>query len=211
MFIEVNNRKVEVIITKKTSNKHSYMRLKDDGKLYINTSYFMSKKNIDKFIKENISFIEKSLKRLDKKEADSQKFIYLGKEYIKVYWDKKQIVLKDDKVYLNQSSNIDAFLRKEAKRVFLERLDIQFNNFSKKIPYPSLIIRKMTSRWGVCNIKAKKITLNLELIKKDLSLIDYVIVHELAHFVQANHSEKFWNLVEENYKDYKSARKVLKN
>lgn len=211
MFIEVNNRKVEVIITKKTSNKHSYMRLKDDGKLYINTSYFMSKKNIDKFIKENISFIEKSLKRLDKKEADSQKFIYLGKEYIKVYWDKKQIVLKDDKVYLNQSSNIDAFLRKEAKRVFLERLDIQFNNFSKKIPYPSLVIRKMTSRWGVCNIKTKKITLNLELIKKDLSLIDYVIVHELAHFVQANHSEKFWNLVEENYKDYKSARKVLKN
>lgn len=211
MIIEINDRQIEVVITKKIANKHSYMRFKDDGKLYINTNYFMSKKDIKKFINDNIKFIEKSINRLDKKIEDSKKFLYLGKEYKQVFWDKKKIVIEGDKVYLNQNSNVETFLRKEAKRIFLERLDIQFNKFSKKVPYPSLVVRKMTSRWGVCNIAAKKITLNLELIKKDITLIDYVIVHELAHFIHPDHSKKFWLLVEKNYQDYKSARKVLKN
>ena len=86
-----------------------------------------------------------------------------------------------------------------------------YNNFSREIDKPTLLIRKMTSRWGVCNTKDKNITLNLELMKRDIKYLDYVIVHELSHLVYANHSKKFWNVVSENIKDYKDIRKEMKD
>ena len=69
----------------------------------------------------------------------------------------------------------------------------------------------MKTRWGVCNVKTHKITLNLELIKKDIRCLDYVIIHELSHLLYANHSKEFWKCVEDNFKDYKKIRKELKD
>ena len=68
----------------------------------------------------------------------------------------------------------------------------------------------MKTRWGVCNRKDNVITLNTELIKKKVDLIDYVIIHEMAHFYEGNHSRKFWKIVEEACPRYKELRKALK-
>ena len=68
----------------------------------------------------------------------------------------------------------------------------------------------MKTRWGVNNLTQKTITLNSELLKKDLDLLDYVIIHELCHFYEANHSANFWRHVEEYYPHYKEARRRLK-
>ena len=88
-------------------------------------------------------------------------------------------------------------------------MEYLYQNFSRKIPYPSLKIRKMTTRWGVCNVSRKTITLNLELIKRDTKYLDYVIIHELSHLIYGDHSKGFWSLVEENMKDYKKYRKEM--
>ena len=88
----------------------------------------------------------------------------------------------------------------------LERLRMQFTD----LPEFRLRIRKMSTRWGVCNIKSMTVTLNSELIKKDVSLIDYVIIHELCHFKHMNHSTEFWKEVEKYYPYHKMARKMLK-
>ena len=69
----------------------------------------------------------------------------------------------------------------------------------------------MKSRWGVCNVKEKIVTLNLELMKKKIECLDYVIVHELSHLVEANHSARFWKVVEANYPNYKEVRKQMKD
>ena len=74
----------------------------------------------------------------------------------------------------------------------------------------SLKFRKMRTRWGVCNTSKKQITLNTELLKKEIDLIDYVIIHELCHFYESNHSKNFWNLVGQAYPNYKEARKRLR-
>ena len=67
----------------------------------------------------------------------------------------------------------------------------------------------MKTRWGVCNKRDNSITLNSKLIKYTLKEIDYVIVHELSHFVHFDHSRDFWNLVEENIGDSKKFRKEI--
>ena len=54
-----------------------------------------------------------------------------------------------------------------------------------------LAIRKMKTKWGTCNQKAKRIWLNLELIKKPIHCIEYIIVHELVHLLERNHNKKF--------------------
>ena len=78
------------------------------------------------------------------------------------------------------------------------------------IPLFTLRIRKMKTRWGVCNYMKKIVTLNSELIKYDRDIIDYVIVHEFSHFTHHDHSSSFWNLVNIYYPEYKKARKELR-
>ena len=78
-------------------------------------------------------------------------------------------------------------------------------------PYPILKIRTMKTRWGVCNRKIKSVTLNFNLIKYDYDCLDYVIVHELSHFVHFDHSKEFWNTVSKYYPNYKIIQKKLKN
>ena len=89
----------------------------------------------------------------------------------------------------------------------LDRIAKYFDN----IPFFTLKIRYMKTRWGVNNLSRHTITLNSELLKKDLDLIDYVIIHELCHFYEANHSPRFWEKVALYYPDYKGARKSLRD
>ena len=78
------------------------------------------------------------------------------------------------------------------------------------MPEFTLKFRKMKTRWGVCNTLKKTVTLNTELLKKEIPLLDYVIVHELCHFFEGNHSKNFWALVAQAYPNYKEARKKLR-
>jgi len=85
-----------------------------------------------------------------------------------------------------------------------------YNRFEEKIDFPNLRIRQMKTRWGVCNIKTKTVTLNSRLIEYKLEALDYVIVHELSHLIHFNHSRDFWNLVGKYVPNYKSLRSYLK-
>ena len=74
------------------------------------------------------------------------------------------------------------------------------------IEIKELKIRKMKTRWGSCNPKQKRVWLNLELAKKPLHCIEYVLVHELAHIVEKKHDAKFKSLMTSfmpNWKQYK--------
>ena len=68
----------------------------------------------------------------------------------------------------------------------------------------------MTRKWGYCNKAKKLIKLNFDLIKYSINEIDYVIIHEICHFYEANHSSRFWAQVEKRYPYYKLARKRLR-
>ena len=144
------------------------------------------------------------------KAKNNSGFYYLGKQYVVVYCDRDDIEFIDDKVYIPHDFDIDKWYKKKAKTLFLERLDYNYSKFTKKIPYPKLRIRKMTSRWGVCNIRTHIITLNLELIKRDTSYLDYVIIHEMSHLIHGDHSNRFWKLVEDNMPNYKKYRDEMK-
>ena len=124
--------------------------------------------------------------------------------------DVNDIQFDRDKIFANNETKFSKYLDKEIYRIFKERLDYWYNKFEESIPVPNMKIRKMTSRWGVCNIRNHNVTLNYMLYKYDITCLDYVIVHELSHFIHHNHSGDFWLLVGKYYPKYKEARKMLK-
>ena len=203
----------DICITKKISNKNTYLRVKDDLKIYITTNAFTSNKEIENIILKNKDAIKKMITKFINKKSNQTEFFYLGKKYDIIKTSNSGITLGQEKLFINKNFNendLEKWYKKEALKIFQERLDSCYNNFTKKIPYPSLTIRKMKTRWGVCNTRNKRVTLNLELIKKPLFCLDYVIVHELSHLIHPNHSKDFWLLVEDNCKNYKQIRKLMK-
>ena len=203
----------DICIKKKISNKNTYLRVKDDLKIYITTNAFTSNKEIENIILKNKDAIKKMITKFINKKSNQTEFFYLGKKYDIIKTSNSGITLGQEKLFINKNFNendLEKWYKKEALKIFQERLDSCYNNFTKKIPYPSLTIRKMKTRWGVCNTRNKRVTLNLELIKKPLFCLDYVIVHELSHLIHPNHSKDFWLLVEDNCKNYKQIRKLMK-
>lgn len=99
------------------------------------------------------------------------------------------------------------FYKREAVKLLTERVIF----WSKQMNlYPSqLKFREQRTRWGSCSSK-KVINLNWRLIVFPLEIIDYVVVHELAHLEHMNHSPRFWSLVEQHVSDYTQRIKILK-
>ena len=200
----------DVFITKKRGNKNTYLRVKEDLNIYITTNYYTPNREIEKLIEDNKASISKMILRIKRKQEKDENFMYLGKKYDIIYLNTKDIVVGQDKIFLNRTYDINKWFLKEAKRVFKEELDKIYEVFPRKIPYPSLTIRTMKTRWGVCNTRTKRVTLNLELIKKDIKYLDYVVAHELSHLVYPNHSKDFWALVELVIPNYKELRKEMR-
>ena len=207
----IDNIPREVIIIRKKTNKNTYLRVKEDLNIYVTTNYFTSSKKILKIIEENEHSLQKMFQKMALKKSYEEYFFFLGQKYDIVYMNVKEPIFGSSKIFLNREFDIQKWYLKQAKIVFLEELKNIYDIYPEKIPYPALTIRKMKTRWGVCNIKTKRITLNLELIKKDKKYLDYVIVHELSHLIYPNHSKLFWNLVSRLVPNYKILRKELNN
>ena len=210
MKFNYNGIDYDIVIEKKTSTRNTYIRVKKDLKVHVTTNIFSSMRSIRKLIEDNYDRICKMIDFQEVKFKNNNGFFYLGKQYIVVFGDYDGITFDGDKVFINHNFDIDNWYKKQAKKLFLERLDYNYDKFSRKIPYPKLRIRKMTTRWGVCNINTHIITLNLELIKRDIAYLDYVIIHEMSHLIHGDHSRSFWKLVESNMPDYKKYREEMK-
>lgn len=210
MTFTYNNKEYPVVIQKKRGQKNTYIRVKKDLKVTVTTTMFTSTRSIEKLIRDNYDRICKMIDFQETKIKNNTGFYYLGKKYVAIHCDINKIDFQGDVVYLPYEFDIDKWYKKQAKTLFLDRLNENYNKFTKKIPYPKLKIRKMTSRWGVCNIRTHIITLNLELIKRDISYLDYVIIHEMSHLIHGDHSQRFWKLVEDNMPTYKKYREEMK-
>lgn len=210
MYFNNEDNNYEVVIIRK-DNKNTYIRVKEDLKIYVYTNKWTKDKDIIKVIEDNHNSINKMIKRLENKNKLENIKYLLGKEIdIVVLSNQKYPELYNNKLYIKDKTKLEKYYKDLSYPIFKERLDIIYNNFEEKIPYPELKIRRMTSRWGVCNRKKICITLNSELIKKEVKYIDYVIIHELCHFIEFNHSSDFWKYVEKYCVDYKSIRKEMK-
>lgn len=207
LYVNLNGNTTNVIIKRKAI-KNIYFKWENDD-LMVTCNNYLSQNEIEKLIKKNSKSLLNLKKRTPKSDLKSNEMYFLGEKYIIEYDGVSRAYIDGNKIISKDEKELQKFLNYQCLVIFnsrLERLKVQF----KALPNFRLRIRHMTTRWGVCNTKSMTITLNSELIKKDVSLIDYVIIHELCHFKHMNHSSDFWSEVEKYYPYHKLARKMLK-
>lgn len=105
--------------------------------------------------------------------------------------------------------DLNLWYREQAQRLFEERLPLACQRFPETLAPPELRLRRMRRRWGSCT-RSGRITLNTELVKLPLDVIDYVIVHELCHLFEFNHSPRFYQLVAQVMPDWKRRELLLR-
>lgn len=104
---------------------------------------------------------------------------------------------------------LEQWYRAEAQRVFAEQLQACFGRVAYLgVAYPVLSIRRMKTRWGSCG-RNGHILLNLRLIQAPIESIDYVIVHELCHLKEHNHSKRYYALLDTAMPDWRERRQRL--
>jgi len=81
-----------------------------------------------------------------------------------------------------------------------QRLGVKVNRY---------YLQKMKTKWGSCNHKAGNIRLNTELVKKPKELLDYIVLHEVAHLLEPTHNERFINILDEHFSGWRTARDQL--
>ena len=152
------------------------------------------------------------------KEVDhGEKISYMGKnvELVIVSNGSKSssAELKDHRIciYLNGRQGsvarvLEHWYRSQAEMVFTQKADFHKENMG--LGYHSIHIRGQKTRWGSCS-PSGNLSLNWKLLLAPEPVIDYVIIHELAHLKHMNHSQKFWDFVSRYCPDWKKHRKWL--
>lgn len=210
MYLNINGNKYEIVVIRK-DNRNTYIRVKEDLKIYVTTNKRASEKYIEKLINGNYSNIVSMMDKALRKKERNDKCMILGKEVdIVSFTLQSKPELYNNKFYVKDINKLDKYIKEYAMNIFSERLKIIYEMFTEKIPYPKLKIRKMTTRWGVNNKRDSSITLNIELIRMDIKYLDYVIVHELCHFIHFDHSKAFWDTVSKYCSNYKDLRKEMR-
>lgn len=176
---------------------------------------------IERLVSTKIDWIRKAIARVSSRPRpvvheyiEGESFWYLGKSY------KLTIVKKTDKKLVFRSGFILSakekkharellilWYKNEAKMKLAER--VEWSARRAGIFYKSIKITTANRRWGSCSTSGN-LNFSWRLIMAPLSVIDYVVVHELAHLEHRNHSRAFWNTVKVMYPDYEKAKNWLR-
>ena len=173
---------IVITVTKKRI-KNMYLRIKkEDGMVLISAPYQMSDLRIRRFAEERLPWI---------------------REYQEKYKELKQ--QKDLRPALSEA---EIRRRKVLLKAAVEKL-IQKYEQLMRVQVSGVTIRQMKTRWGVCVPAKRQITFSLRLAEKPRAAVEYVVLHEYAHFVRADHSPAFWAVVARYMPDYKARRRLL--
>ena len=200
----------------RSNRKTIALKVSPQGKIEVVAPLDVSDTEIDSVVKKKKFWLYKTINktkekvsnRLKKEYISGELFWYLGKRYrldvcncehegLKFQYSKFILNYKDrDKA----EQYFKEFYKSKAK----EKLTTQVAKYAKQmgVQHNEVKFLEMQKRWGSCT-SAGNIILNTHLIKAPMYVIDYVIVHELAHLIEFNHSSKFWNIIKTQIGNYK--------
>lgn len=221
---------ISYVLTRKQV-KYINLRIKSNGEVAVSAHRRVPATYVDKFVESKAPFILEALERVEKRREETgdrphnyetgEIFRLLGRDYTLVVEEAglEEIFFRGDSLvlrtkwldhYPHKKNMMEKWMRFFTRKTFSEIIDWAYPQFVPHgAPYPVWTVRSMTSRWGSCQPQTGKITLNSKLIFYPKEAIEYVVVHEFAHFAHPDHSKAFWALVAEIMPDYKERKKLL--
>ncbi len=205
--------------------KHIYLTFDEEGNLIIKSPH-ISQERIEKLLLKKASWIQKARAKYQLKKGKSlnfqkeNKLYFLGKSYPLhlIHYKKKYTKLTFDGTMFtlyyetyNEAlfqKHINTFYKKEAStyippivREWAKNMHLRYNKIS---------FRKTKRQWGSCSME-NNLNFNTMMMKLPPEVIQYIVIHELAHIVHKHHQKSFWKLVQKYLPSYKQQIKELKN
>lgn len=228
-IVKGKERSLEYTLIRK-SVKNLNMRVKPEGIILVSANPLVPVRYIDNFVLSHEQTLIKALDKYEKIRANrvqplqyvsGEKIRYLGEDYHLLLEGSKvegvdilgkfiNLRVKDTTDFARKERVMNKWFVKMQKEVFFQICDEIYPLFQPYgIKYPLIKIRSMKSRWGSCQPTKGVITLNAKMIAAPREAIEYVVLHEFAHFIHPNHSKDFYALVESLMPDWKQRKGML--
>jgi len=195
--------------------------VESDGSVTVRAPLRLLERAIREFVEKHVDWVEKKRAEIraivpirSKQYQSGETFLYLGKEYsLEVVAVQNKKLILDERFKIAESALKNAELvfqnwyRQQAKQWIVER--VKHLAELHQLHYEKVKITSARTRWGSCSPK-NTLNFSWRLMLTPPEMIEYVIIHELAHTIHHNHSKRFWKLVEKLLPDYKARRKQLR-
>ncbi len=202
----------------RTSNRHTYLSIKD-GKLLVKANQSICEKEIEELIIKKQIWIKKhtnsNTKIRKQEDLSNNDYIYFGGESYKIITNLDTSKVSQNNIYLKVKDNtnyellvaLNDFYAKNLSDLLEEYIDYWADKM--QLTPSKISLRNMTSRWGSCS-SVGNLSFNVNLAQLPKSVVEYIVIHELAHLKHKNHSAYFWGFVAKFLPEYKKQEKILK-
>jgi len=214
--IEINGIPYKYEMQKYTSARNIKLTINKNGGIKVSLPKYVPYLAARKFLHKNVIWIEK---KLDLLKFQINRYYYLGNN---IDFIKKEYLNNKNLKYIFKNNTLIVLINRTNtstnNELFFEWLKLQAEDYiPKRVNYLAekynfqfykLQLKNLSTRWGSCSSK-KILSFNVKLMYFNYKVIDYVIIHELCHLKEMNHSVKFWNLVKSIIPEYEIYRKEL--
>lgn len=222
-LIKLGNIEVEVTF-KDIKNLHLSVH-PPHGKVTISSPEFYDLDKVRIYAATKLSWIKKEQKKITEQNREEKRTFknqeshyFFGTRYLLKLEEGKrsEVFTKGKKLYITTNRDLSrdeyekllyAFYRKELRKCVSQMIEKYSPILDVKLP--TFKIRKMKTKWGSCAIDNSRIWFNIELAKKPLECIEYVVVHELVHLLERHHNKRFVFLMDQHYPNWRTQKKIL--
>ena len=212
-----------VTIKFRKNMKNIYLKVEKNADVVVSAPPRTPNYIIKKLIQENIDEIKlrrynilKSGHTVKNYETGEKHYIFGKKLTLEVrLGDKNKVTISNDRLILSVKDKYqdrEQIVTKELRKIFYNKCLEFLSKYENimNVHAEELRIKKMKTRWGTCNINAKRIWVNYELVKYPIECLEHTIVHELTHLLETNHTPRFYTLLGKYYPNYRENDKLIK-
>lgn len=216
---------IDVQVNKKNI-KNMHLSVKPPlGKVVVSAPLLLSTKSIENFVRLNLGWIKKQQEkfinqpRMSARQYVSGETYYIfGKQFFLEFIPSKKRTFKIDGtkilLYMPENTSVENrqnFIREKFRKILIEQLERLIPKWEEitNLHCESFKTKYMTTRWGTCNSKAKRIWINLQMVEKPLECLEYIILHELIHLKISNHGKDFIEMMNQFMPDWKDRKNLL--
>ena len=213
----IDGKDIEILIQRKKI-KRLYLKVKKEGTILVSAPFKADMSYILDFLDRKKQWLKSKISQVHEQKQKNNKVFFMGEEldyvYVpafefSVFYEDDELIFTgpewDDDIFNYMKS---AWYKQQARRILPEiaREVVVKYNFPQDIV---IKVRKMKARLGTCYSQRKLINLNTELIKMEIPVIEFVILHELCHIVHADHGKGFYELLTRLMPDWKERKKRI--
>ena len=219
--IEVGN--LDVTVRYRRGMKHIYLRVEKNADIVVSApprtpNYIIRKlvyDNLEELVKRRENIL--SVAGVSREYKTGEKYFIFGQEYELNVEErlKNKVFIENNKINIyvkDEQQNREKIFNSAIRKLLIDKCKLFIEKYEPimNVKVKELRIKKMKTRWGTCNLEAQRIWINQELIKYPIECLEHIIVHEMTHLLEINHTPRFYSLLETYYPTYKENDKVIK-